>query len=409
MVGHLCGCGRASPGVLRNAVFDEQHQNGNLRSNYLRLSYSENPKKDVKPRPQATKNVATVKLNQALSLDYLANVLEDHLTGDKLLGTAFVHRLDGLVVVSLPSDTMFGSGEVELQKDAKEALFRMGGLIATIGNRIDVRGHTDPEPLSDKQFDLKWAISLARAAAVATGVTADRIRTANTNLRVSRYAVCSLGCSNPRDGAARTGAAGRRSHTSAFGTPLMSLLRLIAIGVLSIAAQIPAIAQEDVTVRGGAHSEFGRIVFDWTSPVGYDAKITGRNLIVRFDRPMQADFSRAMATLRDYASGARLSGDNRTATVSLKDDFNLKTFENGSSIVVDVVRKNGASQTTPNASVPSLKVRKGQHAEYDRLVFDWTRPVEYEVSRNGRTRNGKFQPTGAHQHCRPSIAFGSRV
>ena len=28
-------------------------------------------------------------------------------------------------------------------------------------------------------------------------------------------------------------------------------------------------------------------------------------------------------------------------------------------------------------------VRKGQHAEYDRLVFDWTRPVEYEVSRNG--------------------------
>ena len=132
------------------------------------LSYSENPKKDLAPRPQATKNVATVKLNQALSLDYLANVLEDHLTGDKLLGTAFVHRLDGLVVVSLPSDTMFGSGEVELQKDAKEALFRMGGLIATIGNRIDVRGHTDPEPLSDKQFDSKWAISLARAAAVAT-------------------------------------------------------------------------------------------------------------------------------------------------------------------------------------------------------------------------------------------------
>ena len=125
------------------------------------LSYSENPKRDVAPRSQATKNVATVKFNQALSLDYLANVLEEHLTSDKLLGTAFVHRLDGLVVVSLPSDTMFGSGEVELQKDAKKALFRMGGLIATIGNRIDVCGHTDPEPLSDKQFDLKWAISLS--------------------------------------------------------------------------------------------------------------------------------------------------------------------------------------------------------------------------------------------------------
>ncbi|MEC7302528.1 MAG: flagellar motor protein MotB [Pseudomonadota bacterium] len=42
------------------------------------LTYSKNPKKDVAPRPQATKNVATVKLNQALSLEYLANVLEDH-------------------------------------------------------------------------------------------------------------------------------------------------------------------------------------------------------------------------------------------------------------------------------------------------------------------------------------------
>ena len=67
----------------------------------------------------------------------------------------------------------------------------------------------------------------------------------------------------------------------------MSLVRLIAIGVLLMAAQIPAIAQEVVTVRGGSHSEFGRIVFDWTSPVGYDAKISGRNLTVRFDRPMQ--------------------------------------------------------------------------------------------------------------------------
>ena len=34
----------------------------------------------------------------------------------------------------------------------------------------------------------------------------------------------------------------------------MSLLRLIAIGVLLIVVQIPAIAQEAVTVRGGGHS-----------------------------------------------------------------------------------------------------------------------------------------------------------
>ena len=40
------------------------------------ISSSETPKKEETPRPQATKNIATVKLTEALSLDYLANVLE---------------------------------------------------------------------------------------------------------------------------------------------------------------------------------------------------------------------------------------------------------------------------------------------------------------------------------------------
>ena len=131
------------------------------------ISSSETLKKEETPRPQATKNIATVKLSEALSLDYLANVLEEHLSVDALLNDASVHRLDGLVVVSLPSDTMFPAGEVGLTKAAREALFRMGGIIASIGNRIDVRGHTDPVSRTDGTYASKWTISLARAAAVA--------------------------------------------------------------------------------------------------------------------------------------------------------------------------------------------------------------------------------------------------
>jgi chemotaxis protein MotB len=131
------------------------------------ISSSETPKKEDVQRPQATKNIATVKLIEALSLDYLANVLEEHLSADALLNDASVHRLDGLVVVSLPSDTMFPAGEVGLTVAAREALFRMGGIIASIGNRIDVRGHTDPATTTDGSYASKWTISLARAAAVA--------------------------------------------------------------------------------------------------------------------------------------------------------------------------------------------------------------------------------------------------
>ena len=164
----------------------------------------------------------------------------------------------------------------------------------------------------------------------------------------------------------------------------MPFFRFFAIVVLIIAVQLPAIAQEGVRVRGGGHLEFGRIVFDWTSPVGYNAEINGRTLTIRFERPLKANFSQAIQTLPGYVSGARLSNDNRMVTVSLKDDFDLRTFKNGASIVVDVVRRKGAARALEaNSSIPSLRVRKGQHNNYDRLVFDWTRPVEFKVSRDG--------------------------
>lgn len=131
------------------------------------ISSSETPTKKIEQRPQATKNVATVKLTKALPLDYLANVLEKHLSEDDLLNESYVHRLDGLVVVSLPSDSMFEAGDVSLTAGAREALFRMGGVISSIGNRIDVRGHTQPMARSENANTSKWSISLARAAAVA--------------------------------------------------------------------------------------------------------------------------------------------------------------------------------------------------------------------------------------------------
>ena len=130
-------------------------------------SSSDMVKQQDKSREQAAKIVTTVKLNEGLSLQYLANVLEEHLSEDRLLKAAVVHRLDGLVVVSLPSDAMFGVGSVELTDGAREAVFKMGGIIATIKNHIDVRGHTDPSSNSDMQFNSKWLVSLARAAAVA--------------------------------------------------------------------------------------------------------------------------------------------------------------------------------------------------------------------------------------------------
>ncbi len=132
------------------------------------LSTSEKPTvKQIIPPPTAAKNIGKVEVREALPLNYLANVLEKNLVADEVLNTAAVHRLDGLVVVSLPSDTLFHPGQAKLTPGAREALFRIGGIVASLGNLVDVRGHTDPAPDSSGAFGSKWAISLARAAAVA--------------------------------------------------------------------------------------------------------------------------------------------------------------------------------------------------------------------------------------------------
>ncbi len=132
-----------------------------------RISTSERTLEDLVPIPQSDRNVATVRLETALPLEYLANVLEEKLAADDVLNRAMVHRLDDLLVLSLPADVLFPPGEAELTPAARKALFRLGDVISTIGNRIDVRGHADPDPLSDSEFESKWAISLARAIAVA--------------------------------------------------------------------------------------------------------------------------------------------------------------------------------------------------------------------------------------------------
>ena len=121
----------------------------------------------VVPIPQATETVGAVKVIEALPLEYLANVLQEKLSEDEILKRAVLHRLDRLVIVSLPSDALFPPGKAELTDQAHEALFRLGGVISTLGNKIDVHGHTDPDPTTDSDYDSKWAMSIARAITVA--------------------------------------------------------------------------------------------------------------------------------------------------------------------------------------------------------------------------------------------------
>lgn len=122
------------------------------------------------PRPTSELNIDTVSLVNALPTGYLAKVFREKLERDPVLQAARVTELDEQVVISLPSDVLFDAGRAALRPQADEAIFRLGGVLSQIGNRIDVQGHTAPEAPATDQFASNWSLSLGRALNVANAL-----------------------------------------------------------------------------------------------------------------------------------------------------------------------------------------------------------------------------------------------
>jgi len=135
---------------------------------------------------------------------------------------------------------------------------------------------------------------------------------------------------------------------------------------------------ENVVVRGWSHENFGRLVFDWTTPVTYTARLTGQQLTVDFNKPIETRFAPALKYLRSYIINASTTRDRHKVQFTLAGDFSLHTFKNNNAIVLDLRRRK-----TPQTAQPSLGVRLIKHPSYTRVVFDWKCAVGYSVGLEG--------------------------
>ena len=135
-------------------------------------------------------------------------------------------------------------------------------------------------------------------------------------------------------------------------------------------------AAERIRVRAWAHPDFGRIVFDWPAETGYQAKLDGRVLTIRFASPFTATFGRIAANLGSYVATSELLPDGRTARFRLTGDFMLSTARYGSSVALDL-KSAAPIQAGSGAAVP---VRFGDHDRFSRAVFDFPAVVPYSVA-----------------------------
>ena len=93
--------------------------------------------------------------------------LEDKMKDEIAKGDISLSQDGGRLRVGLVDKILFDSGEAEISKRGEEVLARVGAVLAAIDDKqIQVSGHTDRTPISDKlvgQFPTNWELSTARA------------------------------------------------------------------------------------------------------------------------------------------------------------------------------------------------------------------------------------------------------
>ena len=111
--------------------------------------------------------VPKTEMKMALDLDYLAGILDQKLERAPRDLPLVIKRLDDRLVISLASDSLFDSGKANFKPKAAELVGIVTDALGAIANRIEVDGHTDPEPVHSGAYPSNYELSLSRAVTIA--------------------------------------------------------------------------------------------------------------------------------------------------------------------------------------------------------------------------------------------------
>ncbi len=199
-------------------------------------------------------------------------------------------------------------------------------------------------------------------------------------------------------------------------------LRPLLLLLLALLTAAPAAAQD--SPRAAVHDGYGRMVFDWPAPVSYSAEVAGDRLVVRFSRKPSGDPRDVLRPLSAYLRSFEASADGRTLSFGLARSVTPRAFLVGSSVVIDLVDRPARAEPPPPAEarpappppppaapadLAAVPVRTGEHTGFLRLVFDWPRPVEYRVAKDGDSVTVTFARPGRLDAARLRSALPADV
>lgn len=162
---------------------------------------------------------------------------------------------------------------------------------------------------------------------------------------------------------------------------MLSLRRACLILLLASGLALPhaAVSADTVRVRGGVHPDFGRIVFDWPTAVGFEVSTEGDALVVRFAQAADYDLSAVQKALFRYIGSGSVEAEGRQVRFPLKNTYDARSARIDGKVVVDLYAPSATASASRDAARPEeagVPVRTGEHPGYSRVVFDWQQPVQ---------------------------------
>lgn len=138
------------------------HPIASREASALAFNVGQNRPALVAPNLPGTKEVAIrrlrefVKTMQAMSQFALIHMLE---------------RLDGSVVITIPDQVLFNSGEAAIRPEALPFLQGLAEAMIELDRQVRVEGHTDNVPIRTTLFPSNWELSATRAVIVVRVLT----------------------------------------------------------------------------------------------------------------------------------------------------------------------------------------------------------------------------------------------
>ncbi len=118
---------------------------------------------------EAEKNMAMISEPKAIDIAYLEHILNGKKNQSPLLANVEIFRAEEKLVISLAGEDFFDPGTDRESGKIVEVVHLIGNTLRYIRNRVEVYGHTDPDPITSPTAKYKnnWSLSVARAVTVA--------------------------------------------------------------------------------------------------------------------------------------------------------------------------------------------------------------------------------------------------